>query len=202
MYLLEQLDRYDIVGEKIKLVHALKGEQGVVGLLPAINDSDIIIFSIPLYVDSTPAIVIKAMELIARERKVLGNMKKQKLVALCNSGFPESHQNQTALDIFKHFANEAGFEWAGGLALGCGGAIEGRPLKSLGGMVRNVVMSLDLTAKAIGEGKNITEEAIKTMAKPLVPSWLYVIFGQLGWKSQAKKYGVHKSLDARPYEQN
>jgi len=40
------------------------------------------------------------------------------------------------------------------------------------------------------------------MAKPFVPHWLYFIFGQFGWRIQAKKYGVQKNLNDRPYEVN
>ena len=199
-YLLDKLRQHDIEGEKTKLIQILKHEDGIHKLIASINNCDILILSCPLYVDSAPAIVIKAMELISKERKSREYIKRPRMLAICNSGFPEAHQNHTALEIYRHFANESGFEWVGGLALGGGGAIDSRPLTSLGGMARNIIKSLDLTASAITDGKHIPEEATKLMAKPIVPHWLYFLIGQIGWKIQAKKYGAHKKLNDRPYE--
>lgn len=201
-YLLDKLRQYDIKGEKIKLIQILKQEDGINELISAINNCDILILSSPLYLDSAPAIVTKAMELISNDRIAREHIKRPIMLAICNSGFPEAHQNHTALSIYRHFANASSFEWAGGLALGGGGSIDSRPINSLGGMVRNVVKSLDLTASAIADGKHIPEEAIKLMAKPFVPHWLYFIFGQFGWRIQAKKYGAQKNLNDRPYEVN
>ena len=199
-FLLEQLYKQGIEGEKTKLTQILRQEDGENKLISSIDNCDILILSCPLYVDSAPAIVIKAMELICNERKNREHNKRQIMLAISNCGFPEAHQNNTALEIYRHFAEKCGFQWAGGLALGCGGAISGRPLNSLGGMAGNIVKALDNTASAIAQGKCIPEEAVQLMGKPIVPNWLYTLMGQLGWKAQAKKYGVHKELDNRPYE--
>lgn len=199
-YLLDKLHQHGIESEKIKLIQILKDDRGRNKLISSINNCDILILTCPLYVDSAPAIVTKAMELINNERKSQEFLKKPIMLAICNSGFPEAHQNHTAIEIYRHFAKESGFEWAGGLALGGGGAIDSRPLISLGGMVRNVKKTLDLTASSIADGKHIPEEAAKLMAQPIVPQWLYVLIGQFGWKSKAKKHGVHKNLNDRPYE--
>ena len=50
--------------------------------------------------------------------------------ALANCGFPEAHHNRTALEICAQFAAAAGMTWAGGLALGAGGAVHGQPLSA------------------------------------------------------------------------
>lgn len=46
----------------------------------------------------------------------------------------------------------------------------------------------------------IPEEVVKLMAKPMFPNWLYVLVAHFGWRNQAKKYGVHKKLHDRPYQ--
>lgn len=198
-YLLEKLQLAGVEIEKIKINQVINSEAGKAKLIADTNTCDILIFSCPLYIDSTPASVIKAMEIIAREGNGRGTPTRRVMLAICNSGFPEAHQNHTALAIYRCFAKEAGFEWAGGLALGGGGSIDGRPLKSLGGMVRNIIKSLDLTAAAIIEGESIPEQAVKLMAKPIVPNWLYMLFGNLLWRGQAKQYGTQKKLNDRPY---
>ena len=56
--------------------------------------------------------------------------------------------------------------------------------------MRNV-KSLDLAADALAKGEAIPEEAVKLMARPLVPRWLYLLIGNRGWVRGAK------SMDAR-----
>lgn len=126
--------------------------------------------------------------------------KKQFMLAICQSGFPEAHQNQTALAICRCFSREAGFTWAGGLALGGGGAINGQPLEKLGGMMRNVRKALDLAAGALAAGSPVPEEACALIRKPLVPGWIYLLMGNLMWKMQARKNGSSKKMNDRPYE--
>jgi len=116
-----------------------------------------------------------------------------------NCGFPESQHNNTAISICRCFAGEANFEWAGGLALGGGEAISGRPLLKVKGMARNVIKSLELAAIGLAAGKSIPAEAIDLMAKPLIPGRLYTIIGNVGWRRRAKKHNAHKCLKDRPY---
>jgi hypothetical protein len=33
----------------------------------------------------------------------------------------------------------------------------------------------------------------------LMPAWMLPLLGGFMWRQQAKKYGVHKRLDDRPY---
>ena len=120
-------------------------------------------------------------------------------MAILNCGFPEDFHNYTGLAIARQFAEEAGYVWMGGLALGMGGAIDGKPLADCGRMVRNVLKSLDLTAASLDRGEPIPSEAVDLMAKSFLPRWLYIAMGNWGWKKQAKKYGVRKDLYARPY---
>ena len=124
----------------------------------------------------------------------------QRLAAIVNCGFPESSQNETALRICQQFAREAGFEWAGGLALGAGQSINGRPLADLGGMVRNIAAALDLAAGALAEGGSVLGEAVTAMASPMMPAWTYSLFGGIGWRLQARQHGAQRKLNARPYE--
>jgi multimeric flavodoxin WrbA len=168
-------------------------------LLSYINSCDILILATPLYVDSLPAAVIKALELIKDNRIPLHQPKSPLLLGMINSGFPEALQSNTALAILRLFAKESNFRWAGGLALGGGGAIEGKSLKSAGRMARNITKSLDAAASELAEGRNISREAIDLMAKPLMPAWMLPLLGGFMWRQQAKKYGVHKRLDDRPY---
>ena len=117
-----------------------------------------------------------------------------------NCGFPEPDHNNTALAICRQFAKEVGFNWAGGLSLGGGEATNGQPLMEIKRMTRNVIKSLDLTADALTECNPIPQEAIDSMAKPLMPKWVYLFVGRSQWKKHAKKNKVLKTILALPYQ--
>ena len=89
-------------------------------LCALVASADLFVLSFPLYIDSLPAPVIRAFELIAARRAgapaEAGGQQAMVVVAQC--GFPHAEHNAVALEICEHFAGEAGFEWAGGLALG------------------------------------------------------------------------------------
>ncbi len=198
-YLLKKLEAGGMATNALIVGAALHSAKSLVAMHEAVGAADLIIFSFPLYVDQLPAPLIEALEHIAEERKAHPPAKPQKIMAIVQCGFPETHQNQPACEIFRQFAKEAGFEWAGALAMGMGGAVGGRPLIKAGGMVRNAVKALDLAAAPLIGGGHVPQEAVDLMAKPTVPKWLYLLFGNWGMKSQAKKHGARKLVYRKPY---
>lgn len=184
----------------VYLYQSLKTEQNQHIFLSRVDNADIIVLAFPLYVDSPPAAVMRAMELINQRRKNVANPRKQKIMAIINCGFPEAHQNDTALAICRKFAFESEFEWLGGLTLGGGGAVDGQPLDKLGRMSRNIKKSLDMAATDIANGGSISKEAFDLMAKPMMPVWLYLLGGNWGWKCIAKKNGVIKRINECPHQ--
>lgn len=195
-YLVERLIGRGVGARILSVPRALRSPEATDALLDAADGADLVVLATPLYVDSLPSGVIRALELMAARERTGAC----RFAAVMNCGFPEASQNRTALAICRRFAAEAGFEWAGGLALGMGEAIGGRPLKEAGGMVRRVVKALDLAGDALALGDPIPEEAVRLMAKPLVPRWLYILMGNRGWKKRAAKHGTTDALNARPHE--
>ena len=198
-YLLERLKEKGVSVNKIYIQQSLSHEQGINTLFISVAEADIIILASPLYADSHHSGVITAMELIHKYLKDRPRIRKQMMVAISNSGFPESRHNDLSLAISRRFALECGFEWAGGLALGGGESIAGRPLEEAGGLVRNVKKSLELAAVALAKGEKVPERAVALMAKPLIPRWLYLLIGNIGWLWKAKKQGCREKLDSKPY---
>jgi len=198
-YLCQRLEAEGCRTETLLLSRALRSEAGQDGLLAATDRAGLIVLAFPLYVDSVPYLVVKAMELIAGHRRGRKVDEAQRLLALSNSGFPEAHHNDTALAICRRFAAEAGFQWAGGLALGGGEALGGQSPVERGGMARHVVEALDLAAAALARSEGVPPEAVEAMARSLVPARLYTLMGGLGWWLQARKYGAAHRLRARPY---
>jgi hypothetical protein len=104
-----------------------------------------------------------------------------------------------AVAIMRQFARETGFQWAGALAMGMGGAAAGRSLEKAGGMLRNVVKALDMAAASLLAGGSVPEEAEAHMAKPLMPEFLYRPAANWGFRSLLKKHGARKRAYDRPY---
>lgn len=199
-YLLARLAERGLQAQMLCVIHALRSPEATQALLDAADAADLLVLVSPLYVDSLPSGVIRAMELVADRRRTAAHPHPTLFAAIVNCGFPEASQTDTALAICRRFATEAGFEWAGGLGLGMGEAIGGRPLEKAGGMVRHARRALDMAAAALAAGQPVPAEAARLMAKPFVPRWLYMLVGNLGWKRRARNHGASARLDARPHE--
>lgn len=199
-YLIQQMKPRNFETETLVIRLSVFKDQHREAFLSATDQADIIILASPLYVDSLPYPVTKAMEIIARHRKTDGNRLMQRFLCIINCGFPEAHHNDIAVAICRKFAEKAGFDWAGGLALGGGEAIRGKELDKLGFMTRNVRKSLDLSADDLAKGKALPHEAVMLMAKPLMPSWIYKLIGEFGFKKTGKKNQVYKELQNCPYQ--
>ncbi len=68
-YLILKLEEFGLSAEKDYIYKLIRKEEGQKELLSKINNADLIILAFPLYVDCLPAGVIKALELIAKNRK-------------------------------------------------------------------------------------------------------------------------------------
>jgi multimeric flavodoxin WrbA len=198
-YLLERMGERGIVTEVAPVPSSLRTEEERKGLLHAVGSADLLILATPLYADSLPSGVTRLLEIVAAEGDRRPGHGGKSFAALINCGFPEARQCDTAIAICRCFAREAGMEWAGGLALGGGESIGGRPLKETGGVARNVRKALDLAAEALSEGRQVPGEAVSLMARPTVPAWMYTVIGDIGWRLKARRRGTGTRMRDRPY---
>jgi multimeric flavodoxin WrbA len=209
-YLLDRLAKHGWETESLTLRASLTREEGEAALLEASDRAGLILLVFPLYADALPFLVTKALTIMARHRQAASHPAPQRLVAIVNSGFPETRQNSVALAISEEFARQSGMLWEGGLALGGGGVVGGQPLtekKRSGPPVKHIIRALDLTAAALEEGRPAPAEAASLMAKnplPFIPfalwRWIYISFGGKGFEQEAAKNGVSRErmLD-QPY---
>ena len=114
--------------ESLTLRANLNREEGEAALLASVDRAGLILLAFPLYADALPFLVTKALAVIAADRRAATPARPQRLLAMVNSGFPETHQNAVALAICQEFAAQSGIEWSGGLALGGGGVVGQQPL--------------------------------------------------------------------------
>lgn len=199
-YILNKLEEQSIKTEVLHIQSQLKSQNTREQFLEKIKNTDVIILAFPLYVDTLPAPVIRAFELVAENTNKEKQKRKQKLMVIVNCGFPEASHNKYALAVCEQFALETGMQWSGGLSLGAGEVISGKPLDKLGGMTTNIKKSLDLVSESIIKDEEISKNAIEYMATPLVPStFLYTFIGSIGWRTQALKNKVYCKLNNKPF---
>ncbi len=201
-YLLDRLREKGMDTDGARVYWAIASDDRVENLVESVNDADLVILAFPLYVDTLPAGVIRFLEMVS-ERGSSYSHKHRRLAAIVNCGFPETTQCEMAVASCRRFAEEAEFDWAGGLALGGAGAIDGRPLEKVGRATRNVKKALDMAADDLASGRAISEEAIALMARRTMPRWLYTFAGNLGFRREARKNGIRGNrLADRPYGKN
>ena len=198
-YLHEQLQARSIQVKTIYPHTVLRSATRTQELLDAVEDADLVTLAFPLYVDSLPAPVIDMLERIANQRQ--GRQGRHGpphlFTAIANCGFPEVAHNATALAICESFARQAGFGWAGSLALGGGGALDGAPLT--GRRTAPLRQALELAAAALAGGRPIPTAAQELFAKWKISQRAYRLAGNVGWYFSARPFGAWGSLKRRPY---
>ncbi len=161
-----------------------------------LRTADVVALATPLYVDSLPAPVTRAFEILGEGD---GVGPRPRFLAIVNSGFPEAVHNDTALAICRLFAVQARLDWIGGLAVGGGGMLAGRPLAELGPRARAVTRAFAESANAIAEGRVLPESALRLARQLTIPNWLYRFMADRGFVREAKKRGTSARLADRPY---
>jgi multimeric flavodoxin WrbA len=197
-YLLGELQQRGLQVEEHFIYTTLNNPERLEHLYTVLDTVDLVILATPLYIDSLPAPTIDMLERIAARRD--GKTTTQRFVAVSNCGFPEPLHITTALAICARFAQEAGFQWAGGLAVGGGDYLHGKSLSELGSRVMPIRQGLTKAAEALAAGEAIPQAAYDLLARHTVPTWLYRLFGNFGWKPFARTYGAEKHLRDVPYQ--
>jgi multimeric flavodoxin WrbA len=211
-YLLEQLRAHGWETESLTLRPKVRRETGGAELLAAVDRADLILLAYPLYIDTLPVLVTKALEVIAAHRGAMPEARHQRLVVISNNGFPEAYQNAVGIAICHQFAVESGLTWAGSLAMGAGEAlVGGRSLTDADQPgylpVAHIRRALELTGEALAGGRSVPAEAATLLAGipiPAVPfeGWRagFIDGAEQEWKRRAATNEVssEKMLD-RPY---
>jgi hypothetical protein len=197
-YLLDRIAERGIATETLFVSRSAVGRDGP--LMAALARADLFLLATPLYVDSLPYLVTRTLERIARARRP--SRKPCAFAVVVNCGFPDAAQCAIALHIAQAFARRAGFMWAGGLALAEGGLINGQPLGSLGWFTKRVRAALELAAGDLAAGDPIPAAAVAQMGERLMPTRLYTMAGNIGWRRMAARNHVAADLDARPFDRD
>lgn len=217
-YVTGLLEEKGITINEYHIYKTLRDQTRIDEMIKSFNDSDIIVLSSPLYIDSAPTNTIKLMDIITQavqEEKI--GKKKRLLLAISCAGYLEYYHNNTAMQIYKQFAKTNGFSWAGGLPIGAAGTyalhsvtslleqlaplpeddprqeIYGKPTRILDSVIKSAVENLS-------QGKIVPKEELKKLEFIAIPLEAYVEGGNKNWISWAEELGTVDKLRDKPYE--
>ena len=195
--LLEGLAARGWQSETLVLPGLLEAQEGRARLWGEFLGAELTILAAPVYADSPPAPVMRALEFLAEGPGQQATPRR--FAAVFNCGFPEPGHTAICLDVCRLFAREAGLAWAGGLGIGGGGAIDGARLAGRGNMTKNLRRALEMAADDLAGGRGISPEAQALAAAPIVPGWLYLLLAEAGWWREAWKRRTLFKLGSTPF---
>lgn len=198
-YMIMNFKKSDCISKTIFIYDSPKDEYHCKDMIDCFNESNIIILSYPLYVDSLPARCIEAFEYITAEKAKKSCISDQIFLAIGNCGFYEKKHLQNSLNICKFFADENNLKWYGGIAIGGGPQIQGKDLLSLGNMTQNLRTALSIVCDSIINGYDIKMDKINKLTNLPEPRFVYSMMANLSFKNAAKKNEVLKNINDTPY---
>ena len=212
-YVLKQLEERGWETTTLTLRRNLLKDEGQAELLDEADRANLILLVFPLYIDSLPFLLMKALEVMAEQLNQGRRRARKGFAAIVNNGFPESYQNAPAVAICRRFAIDTNVTWLGGLAMGGGEALfRGQPFEKTNRNsppVDHVRNALDLAASALADGQPIPGEAIHLIKKTPIPFlpfrlWrrFFIRVANKRWRRIAAEYQVEPdAMLAKPYAQ-
>lgn len=194
--LAEKLEQQGVSTGLVHVIDFIKPGRRREAALATLGEADLLVVAAPLYVDGLPGLALKALQQIAARPGRL-----HRVAGLLNSGYPEAGHNRSAMAQLRCFAHDAGLGWAGGLAMGAGEVLHGKPLATMPVMLRSQIGALEKAATALAGGLGIPPAASAAMARPILPAWLFRLAAKLRWFLDARRQGTPwNALGARPHE--
>jgi multimeric flavodoxin WrbA len=155
-------------------------KQSATEIVDSIRGCDVLVFVLPLYLDSLPSGFVRLLD--ENRRDIALAAKHAKVYAVVQNGFYDAKQNAIAIDMIESFCASSGLEWGRGLGMGGGGVIGetpswGRfPLKKFGNALN--ALAKDICGK---------EAAENHFVEPSIPRFLYMLAANFAMKREIRK---------------
>ncbi|MBF9016299.1 MULTISPECIES: NAD(P)H-dependent oxidoreductase [unclassified Oceanispirochaeta] len=167
-------------------------------ILETMDDADIWIIALPLYVDVLPGHLTWWLREYQNHRMSQENRKNIRVYGIVNCGFPEAIQNADALRVLEIFCRKSELEWRFGIGIGMG-----EPYKEMRAIPLRSWMKSEILAsyKALGNDIHRDEAAPDSnyFVQVKYPRFLYRLQGAFGWIIRSRRNGVsRKAMYARP----
>ena len=153
-------------------------------IMDSIKNSDVIVISFPLYVDSPSSIILSFLDYIVDNNIDLSG---KKIYTIVNCGFREGEQNITAVNIIKRWCDVTSATYATSIMIGAGEIVGKDKFKFLS---RKATKDINKFANIV-KLKEIKEDIITTM--DLFNNKLFCYVANLSWKKKGKKKNLSDS---------
>jgi hypothetical protein len=217
-YVTGLLEENGLSQRSFRIYQTLKDKKKLEAMVDSINNSEIVVLSSPLYIDTAPHMTIKLMDVITEKNKEGKIEKKDRLLfAISNAGYLEYYHNNIALKVYEQFAKQNGFTWAGGLPIGAAGTYALYPIPEFLKMLEplpdedprkeiyekptKIIDSVIKTAvDCLSKGEIVPESELKKMEFIPMPLEAYAEGGNKNWIQAAENSGAKDKLRDKPYE--
>jgi len=151
------------------------------GFSDTLSKCDTLLLAVPVYIDSIPSHLLKAMVSVEKTDKSLD------VYAISNSGFTGGINCRIALDIVKNWCIELGFNYMGGIGYGGGGSLGAfRDLKAGEKEKESLFRALELLSDGINNKKSFENYYTSINLSPEK----YRDFANGGWRRAVVKNGL------------
>jgi hypothetical protein len=152
-------------------------------ILDSINNSSILVFAFPLYVDSPTSITLKFMDYVIDNKiKLSGKM----VYFIVNCGFLEGKQNITAINVVKRWCNKVDAIYGSSLLIGAGEIIGNKQYSFISNNARKKLNEFANTISL----KLIKDDVITSA--DILTNRLFCFFANIFWTKDGKRYRLSR----------
>ena len=152
-------------------------------IIESIEKSDVIVFALPLYVDSPTSITLSFFDYIIDNNINLNN---KKIYIVINCGFREGEQNITAVNIIKNWCLKVGGIYSGSIMIGAGEIVGKTKYKFISFTALKKLTSFSNSIKL----KQKSKDFIITMN--LLNNKMYCYLANLSWTKKGRLNNLSK----------
>lgn len=153
-------------------------------ILKSINNSDVIVFAFPLYVDSPTSITLSFLDYIL-DKEI--NLENKLIYVVINCGFREGEQNITGINVMKRWCEKVGAIYSGSIMIGAGEIVGKEKYKFIS---RKALKNLRDFTNSV-KSKDKSTDIITTI--DLINNKLYCYMANLSWNKKAKLHNLSES---------
>ena len=152
-------------------------------IIESIQKSSVIVFALPLYVDSPTSITLSFYDYIIDNNINLDN---KKIYAILNCGFREGEQNITAVNIIKNWCKKIGGKYSGSIMIGAGEIVGKKKYKFIS---HTALKKINCFSNCI-RLKQKSGDVITTMN--FINNKVYCYLANLSWTKKGKLNNLSK----------
>ena len=153
--------------------------------LSCLADCQALVFAFPLYVDSLPSHVIRALESLTELFREIAE--KPTVYAVVNCGFYEGQQAHIALHVRENWVSQTGVLWCRGPGIGGGGVLSATGESPVGQFPKR---EIGKALAVMGQSVSALESGKTLFVNCDLPRFVYRQAAEAQWKKRAQNNGV------------